>query len=52
MDQPTHISTPAASSGNRARRRGFLALALVVLIGALAFGAHWFIAQPQLPEHR
>ena len=43
MDQPTSASTPAASSGNRARRRGFLALALVVLVAALAFGAHWFI---------
>ncbi|HEY7928862.1 MAG TPA: efflux RND transporter periplasmic adaptor subunit, partial [Steroidobacteraceae bacterium] len=43
MDQSTPASTPAASRGNRARRRGFMSLALVVLIAALAFGAHWFI---------
>ena len=41
MDQAT--STPAASAANRVRRRGFLALTLVVLIGALGFGAHWLI---------
>lgn len=43
MDQPTHAPTSAARTGNRARRRGFLALTLVALIAALAFGTHWFI---------
>jgi len=41
MDQPT--PTPPASAGNRVRRRGFMALGLVVLLCALAFGARWLI---------
>src|SRR6185437_14437909 len=43
MDPSTRTPTSTESTGKRVRRRGFVALALVVLIAALAFAAHWFI---------
>ena len=32
----------ASNNGNSSRRRGFLILGVVILIGALAYGAYWF----------
>ncbi|HTW73445.1 MAG TPA: efflux RND transporter periplasmic adaptor subunit [Steroidobacteraceae bacterium] len=39
MDQPT----ASPNQGNRARRRGFLALGVLVILGALAWGTRWLL---------
>ena len=43
MNAPAHAASPPDGTGNGTRRRGLLILAAVVLLGALAWSAWWFL---------